>query len=331
MYCPVCRTEYRPGFTRCANCNVDLVESLPEVESPAEYVVLWHGDETAAHDALLAALDDAGIGYADVPLHVYLRQSPDVLKLRNPSQLGFVICVRRSDLAAARSVLARLNSSEYSSEASSPQPEQFEAARLPLEEPALPLRWIPELATLEIWRGEVSGRAEFLRAALAENGIGSRTVMDTPEKLCLMIYPEDAERGREVIRQVLEAAVPETGPQADHAWYDEPVRSYLFAWLPALLYLALLFFVFFLERPDLSDRPTSFIDEIFAIVSFVNDIASLWMIYQAIRYELRPWRFVLLAFVPLSFIWYYYERYARRFGARKLPVAVRLRMSPPPA
>ena len=28
MYCPVCRDEYRPGFTRCASCDVDLVASL---------------------------------------------------------------------------------------------------------------------------------------------------------------------------------------------------------------------------------------------------------------------------------------------------------------
>jgi len=28
MYCPKCRDEFRPGFTRCASCNVDLVESL---------------------------------------------------------------------------------------------------------------------------------------------------------------------------------------------------------------------------------------------------------------------------------------------------------------
>jgi hypothetical protein len=28
MFCPVCRSEYRPGFTRCATCEVDLVERL---------------------------------------------------------------------------------------------------------------------------------------------------------------------------------------------------------------------------------------------------------------------------------------------------------------
>jgi len=29
MYCPECSGEYREGFTHCADCDVDLVESLP--------------------------------------------------------------------------------------------------------------------------------------------------------------------------------------------------------------------------------------------------------------------------------------------------------------
>ena len=28
MICPVCHDEYRPGFTRCAGCDVELVDSL---------------------------------------------------------------------------------------------------------------------------------------------------------------------------------------------------------------------------------------------------------------------------------------------------------------
>ncbi len=34
MFCPECRDEYRPGFTRCATCDLDLVESL-ETSAPA--------------------------------------------------------------------------------------------------------------------------------------------------------------------------------------------------------------------------------------------------------------------------------------------------------
>jgi hypothetical protein len=28
MFCPRCKDEFRPGFSRCASCGVDLVESL---------------------------------------------------------------------------------------------------------------------------------------------------------------------------------------------------------------------------------------------------------------------------------------------------------------
>lgn len=30
MFCPACRSEYRPGFTHCSDCDVDLVSELPE-------------------------------------------------------------------------------------------------------------------------------------------------------------------------------------------------------------------------------------------------------------------------------------------------------------
>jgi hypothetical protein len=35
MFCPTCKAEYRPGFTECADCDVDLVYELPE-EQPRE-------------------------------------------------------------------------------------------------------------------------------------------------------------------------------------------------------------------------------------------------------------------------------------------------------
>ncbi len=35
MFCPKCQDEFRPGFTRCGRCNVDLVEDLTAVKQEA--------------------------------------------------------------------------------------------------------------------------------------------------------------------------------------------------------------------------------------------------------------------------------------------------------
>jgi hypothetical protein len=34
------------------------------------------------------------------------------------------------------------------------------------------------------------------------------------------------------------------------------------------------------------------------------NFGSFWMMYQAVRYEHRVGRYVLLAFVPFMFVWY---------------------------
>ena len=35
MFCPRCESEFRPGFTRCGACDVDLVDSLDAVQESA--------------------------------------------------------------------------------------------------------------------------------------------------------------------------------------------------------------------------------------------------------------------------------------------------------
>jgi hypothetical protein len=49
IFCPECKAEYRPGFTRCPDCEVDFVEVLPEEElsSGEAFTVLWEcADQT---------------------------------------------------------------------------------------------------------------------------------------------------------------------------------------------------------------------------------------------------------------------------------------------
>ena len=66
MICPICKGEYREGYTMCAECGVPLVEGLPEEESPNPDIELVAVFETGEPADLLVAkslLDDAGIEF----------------------------------------------------------------------------------------------------------------------------------------------------------------------------------------------------------------------------------------------------------------------------
>lgn len=61
MFCPVCKAEYRPGFHRCADCDVELVESPGDPaqlqEPPEKYgSLLWQGDDPIFYLSLVGWL-----------------------------------------------------------------------------------------------------------------------------------------------------------------------------------------------------------------------------------------------------------------------------------
>jgi hypothetical protein len=41
MFCPICRDEYRQGFSECARCEVPLVETLPPREPISDQEIQW--------------------------------------------------------------------------------------------------------------------------------------------------------------------------------------------------------------------------------------------------------------------------------------------------
>jgi hypothetical protein len=62
MYCPLCKAEYRDGFTECSDCHIALVATQEEALQ-AKVSSLWSGDEQHEYDRIFAALNDAGIHY----------------------------------------------------------------------------------------------------------------------------------------------------------------------------------------------------------------------------------------------------------------------------
>lgn len=198
----------------------------------------------------------------------------------------------------------------------------------------LPLHWDPLTATVEVWTGQNLDRLQFIVNSLREVGIPSRSLTEDSQNLQLLVRPEDETNAREVVRQILEGAAPERSIRRadDDLWRDEPVRSHLFAWLPMVIYGALVLLVNMAYAPPgqiLTDSTP--LTPLFSFISWGNQIVALWMVYQAIRYEIRPWRFIFLSFLPFSYIWYYYERYSRRRGYGCLPIVVRERMAQRPS
>jgi hypothetical protein len=73
MYCPECKAEYRPGFTRCSDCDVDLVEALSPSDNSAKSELtdgysgtikrVWSGKDEERCITLCERLKAAGIPF----------------------------------------------------------------------------------------------------------------------------------------------------------------------------------------------------------------------------------------------------------------------------
>ena len=62
-FCPRCKSEYRPGFSRCADCDVELVAALPTPQAGDAiegWVEVFRGAEIRAN-VIRAALEEADI------------------------------------------------------------------------------------------------------------------------------------------------------------------------------------------------------------------------------------------------------------------------------
>jgi putative acetyltransferase len=69
MFCPNCRSEYRPGFTQCSECNVPLLDTLPAesaaavAEPDARIVTVYRTSDQALIALAQSLLESAGIDY----------------------------------------------------------------------------------------------------------------------------------------------------------------------------------------------------------------------------------------------------------------------------
>ena len=103
MFCPVCRDEYRPGFTRCATCDAALVESLdaPGPSVPAPVLADATPEEALAVFCGFLTLDEARhardkVRAAKLPADILIRETPGAA-VGAPVQEEFWLRVRPRD------------------------------------------------------------------------------------------------------------------------------------------------------------------------------------------------------------------------------------------
>ena len=220
MFCPQCKAEYRPGFSRCADCDADLVEdwsikhesneqqgtaqelsSLPEGEKLQS---IWEGENGQDCAAVCGRLRSAGIPYK--VNQIVVSHAP-----RMNVDWKFQICVQPSDLEEAKNI-ANYNVLDFTD-----SEEDQAITELPAHEDRPvesvrgdwnPPNWFPEDATAEVWQGGPGDSGWMLEMAFKENRINYRVDLESDDLKRLFVMPEDEARAREIVREIVEGTPP---------------------------------------------------------------------------------------------------------------------------
>jgi len=235
MICPECKAEYRPGFTRCADCDVELVWEKPQdAEGPSAssaygaaepgdpnedpYCSFWKGDDPRIHADLCAVLDEARIPHNTVFRrdHLFNLNNFPAYQIGVPFSLfeKAETVVKEAFGSVDDEVVKLLEAPQYGAEG----PEgagKLPATLTPEEQQNIPGPpsageeddWYPEDADAQVWVGE-NTVSDFLIAALHENGIRCR-VERNAARAKLFVLPEDEGRAGEIVREVVEGKPPE--------------------------------------------------------------------------------------------------------------------------
>jgi hypothetical protein len=199
MFCPECKAEYRSGFTHCVDCNVDLVQKLPEelTQSREQLRRVWSGDSQSDCVELCQELKDAGITYEVSQIPLGPRSGMGVA-------WRFEIKVPHSLCDQARQLL---NENPDEIVELSPDPrltEQDDAARRTY------LRKLhPEDAVVEILSKKREDQSSIVELSLDTNVIRFRSERQDDGTVKLFVLPEDESRAREIVREIKEGKPPE--------------------------------------------------------------------------------------------------------------------------
>jgi hypothetical protein len=204
MFCPECKAEYRPGFTRCADCDVDLVANLPEANRErsdrSNLQEVWAGDDQQSCVATCLRLKDAGIPYAvDQRKKQFLKGDERHFKIAVPSsyyknakELAGRGTLDFSDDPEDQAIMELPDSGVVASPNDGPDQGRYSAD------------WYPEDATVEVSSSSTAERSLMIISSLRENFIRCREHTSPNGSKQILVLPEDEPRAREIVREIEE-------------------------------------------------------------------------------------------------------------------------------
>ncbi len=243
MFCPVCKYEFRRGFTRCNTCDVDLVETLPAEEeidhsAPATAAqmdhptLLWSGASGGIFSALTTALDEANIPYN--------KEELDARLVFSSQHADLEVWVPAANFPQAKPILDSILANPLNSDPATPNASEFGGESATLEEEGgedyesdddfrhnhIARELFPDEATAEVWSGKDENMADMLKSCLTE--IGINCYLRTPDSeefledagdeaqesysdapFAIRVLPEDETRARQIVRSITDGLPPQ--------------------------------------------------------------------------------------------------------------------------
>lgn len=211
LVCPLCAAEFGSDSAHCSECGVELIgwEEAQEPIDPnhaAEALeIVWRGSDPFAVSRVLAELRAGGIPHEVTGTREHLAFELGMPRPR------YKVVVFQSDLQEACSLIASIEESlPFKLSTPGQRALEQEAARPDPGAGTAPSTrsWKPREATLEIWSGSDTAFAGMLHSSFSENDLRCRIKDESPGPMRLFVRPEDADRAREILREITEGTPP---------------------------------------------------------------------------------------------------------------------------
>lgn len=210
MLCPECKATYRVGFTHSPDCDVDLVDSLPQQNPDSDTELseeslgtVWTGEDEEACVSICEQFRQN-----EIPFKVLQREE----QFLKDVEKHFEIEVPSGFRDQARRLIEKgrldFTDSQEDQRAMELAAEDDVGSDENIDGNSAPARWRKEDATVRVWSENSQERTWMIESALRENDIHAHISEEGNGLRQVFVTPQDEYRARKIVREITEANPP---------------------------------------------------------------------------------------------------------------------------